>query len=847
MKPAAIHDIDKITEDVLSRMESPSRLGSWGTRGMVVGYIQSGKTANYIGLICKAADAGYKLIIVLAGTHKDLRYQTQRRIDSGFIGTEKEADKKREVGVGRISLNDKQLGKVIPPEVNCLTDSTINGDFRLQKSRNRITIDPNGSPFCLVIKKNSSVLKTVNDWISDLTVGSPITGKVVGLPLLLIDDEADNASLNTKKYESASAQNKDEITSINREIRGLLNKFQKSAYVGYTATPYANVFIDPDAKSDEYGADIFPRDFIISMKRPPGYFGSDSAFGNPRDLSESESSFPGIILVDDDQIMIPEEKRRDPAYVPKTISPSLRRAILSFILACAVRDVRNEGVNKKLANSMLIHVSRYVAAQGCNSYEEEMQSGISRLVHTELDALGDRLAVQDSEILDTFCHLWYTSFASDAKKIRERIHDPLCTDVSWDQVKGKLSKIAGNIKIRTLNGANKDDILDYSKYPDGLTVIAIGGDKLSRGLTLEGLTTSYFIRTARTYDSLLQMGRWFGFRLGYIDLCRIFTTKDLITKFRQINDADEHLRDQLQRMDDRHRTPDKYGLKIKQNDPRFRITQQNKMRTGELQTGNPYSGSLKQTYKFQTTPDVIMGNFRVIEQLITELNNRASPERTKRGGYMWKNVPVTTLMKHMEAFTTHPEQSDMGKDLYLYISERTHSPDPELTNWTVVLMNTTFGKPVTGRVAGLEVGYSIRNPSEGINPEETGEYTYSKNQILNDASEEALDLTDRQIMDIYRDMETDYALGERHIDGKKPPKKKPELGKPGGFYIRITRPVTDGLLLIYPITWEGRRNTCNAIPLFGLAYSFPLSNTALSEEYIANKTYQTTWMSDDDD
>ncbi len=847
MKPVAIHDIDKITDDVLSRMEDPHRHGSWATRGMVIGYIQSGKTANYTGLVCKAADAGYKLIIILAGIHKDLRYQTQRRIDSGFIGTEKEADRKRAVGVGEISLGDKSAGKDIPPEVNCLTDSTINGDFKRPKSGNRITITPNGSPFCIVIKKNSSVLKNVSDWVSDLTVGSQIPRKVADIPLLLIDDEADNASLNTKKYELASAQEKDEITSINRNIRDILNKFQKSAYVGYTATPYANVFIDPEAKSDTYGADIFPRDFIISMRRPPGYFGSDTAFGSLLVSQESEGLFPGISCIDDDADMIPSDRRSDPGFVPKIIPPSLHEAIFSFILACAVRDVRNEGVHKTLNNSMLIHVSRYVAAQGCNSYEEEMQSGISKLIHAELDTLDSRLAVCDSETLEEFFCLWDSSFYPSSRKIREITGDPLCTEVGWEQVRGRLGRITRNIKIRTLNGANKEDILDYSKYDNGLTVIAIGGDKLSRGLTLEGLTTSYFIRTAGTYDSLLQMGRWFGFRLGYIDLCRIYTTKDLIHKFRLINDADEHLRDQLQRMDDRQRTPETYGLKIKQNDPRFRITQQNKMRTGEIQIGNAYSGSLKQTYKFQTTPDVIRDNFLVIEQFIAELRSHKEPGRTSNEGYIWRNVNVDLLLKYLGSFRNHPGQPEMGPDLYQYIYEQKSGPEPELTNWTVVLMNTSSGKPMTGDIAGLNVGYSIRTPPEDVNLEETGEYTYSKHQILNDVSEESLDLTDFQRRMIYHEMMADYESGKRGRDGKKIRKgtKKPEHGKPGGFYIRATRPVTDGLLLIYPITWQNRKPR-NATPLFGLAYSFPVSITALSEEYITNKTYQTIWMNEDD-
>ena len=836
LNPNALGNIDEVTDDILSRMENPQREGKWDSRGMVVGYVQSGKTANYIGLICKAADAGYKLIIVLAGVHNDLRYQTQLRIDEGFIGSRIEPGKPEQlVGVGLVSYKHKRKNLEIPLDVTCLTTTSRDGDFKKQFAGQRISASPDGAPICIVVKKNATILKNLNEWLTNLEKKHP------DLPLLMVDDEADNASLNTKKYEDATAQEKDDITSINREIRDILNKFRKSAYVGYTATPYANVFIDPEARSDVYGADIFPRNYIISMRSPPGYFGSDTVFGR-KSSGDAVDHFPGIVLVDDDEILVPLERRSDSTFVPKEISPTLYEAILSFILSTAVRTVRNEGVNKVIHNSMLIHVSRYIAAQGTNSDNEELQTGLTKLIREIMDSIKDDLGIADSDRYNEFREFWDTSFYPRSKDILDRINDPMCSDVTWEEVRSVLRKTVKSIKVRTLNGGNKDDKLDYSQYEkEGLNVIAIGGDKLSRGLTLEGLTTSYFIRTAKTYDSLLQMGRWFGFRFGYVDTCRIYTTQDLITQFREINAADAHLRYQIRDMLDSDMTPANYGMKIIQNDSKFRITQQNKMRTAGKEIGNPYSGSLKQTYKFQTSPDIVMDNFRQVWQLISALETRCGYENTKDGNYLWRNVPVDLLLKYIPDIRLHPELG-MGKDLIRYISDRSSSVEsPELTHWTVVLVNNTSKTAVRGKIAGLEVGYSFRNPKEeeedGI--EQRGEYTYSKNQLLNNSLEEAVDLSEVQRDRIYAEMLEDYECRRNRYTGAKirADSKEPEMDSPGGSYIRHIRSVTNGLLIIYPVTWE-KRVPADGTPLIGLAYSFPVSNTALSEEFVTNKVYQ---------
>ena len=840
MSPYAVTNIDTVTNDILSRLENPERPGNWDRRGMVVGYVQSGKTANYVGLICKAADAGYRLIIVLAGMHNNLRSQTQKRIDDGFIGSKKETTRKVITGVGLVSRDDMINKRPIPKDVNSLTNSGDNGDFRREKAK--ITMSAQ-IPVCLVVKKQHSVLENVYDWALDLAANSGIPGKVTNVPLLIIDDESDNASPNTKKYQSSETQNADEITSINKLIRRILNTFQKSAYVGYTATPYANVFIDPKAVSDDVGSDLFPRDFIISMKEPPGYFGSDCVFNQQNSGDIKNSLFPGIVLIPDKDpdILIPEDKRSDSTYVPKNLPPSLKEAIKSFLLTCAVREIRSIGGKKRIDNSMLIHVTRYTAAQGGVIKGDETQEGLFKLVNAEIEELKANMGIGDPDTEALFRDLWDSKFDTASKKIRGIINDTLCTEVEWADVYTKVNDLVwsspAKLKIKVINGKATDS-LDYSGYPNGLNVIAIGGDKLSRGLTLEGLSTSYFLRTARTYDTLLQMGRWFGFRHGYEDLCRIYTTPDIIYKFQVINEADAHLRDQFMLMDAESMTPENYGLKIKQNDSRFRITQQNKMRTGEKQLGNPYSGSLHQTYKFQTTPDIIKDNFQVIDQFLMELCKSAPPKYTDENNYMWKDVSPDTLLKHMKHYKNHPNQPQIGEPLYQYIREQALL-NKELTNWTVILINNSSKGAIKKSVGGITVGLSIRNPDTDSHPEITGEFSYSKNQIINNASEEGLDLTEEDKKRIDTRMMADYQYGKRTTDGKKirNDAKPPEKGKPTGPYIRLERSVTQGLLLIYPITWE-KRVPKDGTPVIGLAYSFPVSNTALTEEYVVNRIGQ---------
>ena len=346
---------DDLTDRIMELIEDPGRAGSWDRRGMVVGEVQSGKTSNYIELICKAADAGYKFIVVLTGTTNSLRAQTQLRFDEGFLGWDTRLNlaldtRNKRVGVG--TLTGEPLLRAIPS-----TNAEERGDFNLRIA-NQFNVRLGGDPVIMVVKKNGSVLRNLTRWARSL---SPLgTGETIPYtPVLVIDDEADFASVNTRP--SAPGDDEDP-TVINGRIRELLNAFQQSVYIGYTATPFANIFIYPDQDAGRHGRDLFPRDFLINLPVPSNHVGPTKVFGLPEGPDDDEGPVPALPLVrevDDHHDRIPNVHRSN--WTVGELPDSLTTAMKAFILACAARAARGQDGQH---NSMLIHVTRFVAVQG---------------------------------------------------------------------------------------------------------------------------------------------------------------------------------------------------------------------------------------------------------------------------------------------------------------------------------------------------------------------------------------------------------------------------------------------------------------------------------------------------
>ncbi|MBT5717186.1 MAG: DEAD/DEAH box helicase family protein, partial [Opitutae bacterium] len=276
---SVVEKIDEFSSKTLSRMEDPRRAGNWDRRGMIVGNVQSGKTANYTALIAKALDSGYKLVIVLSGAHNDLRAQTQARLNEEILGYDREKIQLATAGDIRIGVRKVFKDHKV---VNTLTTSTNDGDFSKGKGKAGMEPSKTGDPIILVLKKHVGILKNVIDWATGLGTLDENDNKVVqNVPLFLIDDECDYASIDTTKQErDATGRIIDDWdpTKTNKRIRKLLNGFSRKIYIGYTATPYANIFIHRDGYQKEFGEDLFPRHFLISLPKPTNYMGPEKLF-----------------------------------------------------------------------------------------------------------------------------------------------------------------------------------------------------------------------------------------------------------------------------------------------------------------------------------------------------------------------------------------------------------------------------------------------------------------------------------------------------------------------------------------------------------------------------------------
>lgn len=502
--PSVISHLDELTDKVLDKLFNPQRDDIIiSKKGLVVGQVQSGKTANYTGLVCKAADAGFNLIIVLAGIHNNLRSQTQTRLDEGFLGFDTQntraftLNQTIKMGVGRIPGFDDAIA-------HSYTTSLDTGDFTKRAANTAGFNFHVPQPIVLVVKKNSSVLKNLRDWLKTHT----IDGKIANKSMLLIDDEADNASINTNKADKNP-------TRINGYIRDIISLFNRSAYVGYTATPFANIFIPLD------DSDLFPRDFIINLPAPDNYIGPEKVFGTSIIPDEDDELLPIVNTVDDSDDFVPPKHRKDDDMPSIYDMPqSLKTAIKCFIMTCAIRAARGQ---EKKHNSMLIHITRF----------QSWQNHIKDIVEQQFRYYKSEIEANDPAIMEEFHKIFegdtesYKSYWSTTKEILDsksfgkidsqiRLH-------TWEEVKPFLYPAVQKIEVKSINGSSGDSLTYYENEKNGISVIAIGGDKLSRGLTLEGLSVSYFLRASKMYDTLMQMGRWFGYRPGYVDLCRLFT------------------------------------------------------------------------------------------------------------------------------------------------------------------------------------------------------------------------------------------------------------------------------------------------------------------------------------
>ena len=828
----AVDGLDRSSDKILGMLEDPLRVGPWDRRGLVVGHVQSGKTGNYTGLICKAADAGYKIIIVLAGMHNNLRSQTQMRLDEGFLGYETNPlpDDIRIIGVGEIDGDP-----AIRP--NYATNRSEKGDFSTKVAKN-LGISPEQRPWLFVVKKNKTVLQRLFTWIlnhvantTDVATGRKI---VAHLPLLIIDDEADNASVDTGEQlftEDDKPDDEHQPTAINSLIRQILHAFQRKAYVGYTATPFANIFIHERGETPNQGPDLFPAAFIHNLGAPSNYIGPARVFGLNTG-ERREGSLPLVREIEDhcaaDSTTGWMPTKHNSTHKPVHVSlhgmpSSLVEAVDAFILACAARQLRGQ---KHKHSSMLIHVTRF------NSVQKDVHEQVEKYVRY----VDQRLSrgIGHEEVLARLEDLWLHDFQQTTNRMREAVPEIVRDfDLEWDQIAGILSSVVSEISVRMINGTAKD-ALDYADSADGLKVIAIGGDKLARGLTLEGLCVSYFLRASRMYDTLMQMGRWFGYRPGYLDLCRLYTTTDLVEWFEHIADASEELREEFDMMVDSGGTPRDYGLKVVSH-PVLMVTSRLKMRSARSLFLS-FSGHVIETVSMHQDPQILRTNTKAFENLVTAMGApQRIPERQRDGsvdkwnGVFWDGIQFPHIAEFLGSYRTHPEALKANSMLLKEFIE-SMARDGELTRWSVAVIGGSVEENPWKFEGGYSVQRSVRSRKQGI----TDRYTIGR---LLSPKDEGIDLDGEAWGAALAETRRVWRDDPGRLKNKTEPEvpNGPALRRVRGFGAENVAPHPErGVLLIYLLDPAAAEIAHEAAPIVAFGISFPGSDSGTKVEYKVN-------------
>jgi hypothetical protein len=597
-QPESIADLGSATTDVVQRLSDPSRTEAYQSKGLVVGYVQSGKTANFTGVLAKAIDSGYRLLIVMTGTIDILREQTQRRVDMELVGEEnilRDIDRSDAEVLSSVDYQDDPdwidgrfiRHGVLPssqnfPDIIRLTNHRFagkTGDYRsLQAGITALEFEkfdrslplhhpvnlPRSSARLVIIKKNTSVLKRL---VRDLKTIRPKLGEI---PALVIDDESDQASVNTSDPSRWQA-NERERSATNKLIAELLGLLPRSQYVGYTATPFANVFIDPSDTED-----IFPKDFLLSLGRPPGYMGVSDFHDLDSDIELADRTVANS---------------REKAHVRDLLAtgpdriPEMQHALAAFVISGAIKLYRESlGSGTYRHHTMLVH--------------ESVKQDDHKDLADEIRAAWSGAAFSSPSGLVLLRNLFEGDF-TPVSAAQEALPFPATFDELKPFIGRSISKITGSGDPIIIVNGDKDlaqEAIDFDKR--SVWRILVGGTKLSRGFTVEGLTISYYRRKTKQADTLMQMGRWFGFRHGYRDLVRLYIgraeadgrkTIDLYEAFEAIVRDEERFRDELRKyaelVDGRPQIrPSQIPPLVSQHLPWLRPAARNKMFNARLVT-----------------------------------------------------------------------------------------------------------------------------------------------------------------------------------------------------------------------------------------------------------------------
>jgi hypothetical protein len=618
--PGVITTLDTQTDTIVELMGDPLQDGDWARRGLVIGEVQSGKTATYVGILNKAMDYGYKIIIIIGGHTEDLRRQTQRRVDTDLIGTDSEDDldnviAQRSTAVGVGLLQSEAFSHVL---------TTVRSDFSSSAKRaNRLSLEGD-VPFVFVVKKNAGVLRNLATYLKARAQKNRLS-----VPLIVVDDEADWASVNTKS--------EDDIAAVNFRIRQLLESSSRSSYLGITATPFANILID-----DEIDADLFPRDFIHALQSPSNYVGVEQYFGE-----EDDGRATAIRTdIDDCLALLPFGHKKTARF--EELPASLEDAIAVFLVGTAIRRLRDEGVRP---SSMMVNVSRFMDVQA--------------KVHARV---GEMLTRTAAGVAAEFGRQEDYEHSPETARLFRAYNAEYAAQATWLQIREALRDVVPGVRAELVNGntmqkRNKrlaEMTREERAEEAALPTVYVGGDVLARGLTLEGLLVSYFVRRAGAADTLLQMGRWFGYRPNYDDLVRIWIDPDVVDLFTYVADVSRDLRGSLKEMRAARMTPKEFGLKMQRHPESFLITSANKQKNATEVLGDPTPvgvvGSKLESVSLSCRPSDLARNRDAFMKLLHEMSETepASPsgEEADRqaSNVEWRDVPSYVVLDFFHTF-----------------------------------------------------------------------------------------------------------------------------------------------------------------------------------------------------
>lgn len=761
----AVESIHQSSDRVLAEIGAPAVPGR-RLRGLVLGFVQSGKTTNFMSVIAKAADRGYRFFIVLSGITENLRSQTQERVEEMLVDDNKQF----------VSLTSSDADFEAPDHLGKIASSH---DMRL----------------IAVVKKNPHRLRRLVRWLRSAQKDAD------AFPILIIDDEADQASIDVGQGRRSR---------INSLIRQIL-EHERAGYVAYTATPFANVLIDPEDSND-----LYPKDFIVDLPKPANYFGSAELFG--RNLLESDEDHPGggldvIRSIPEEHVSAVRQPRGtgmvetwDPA-----VPDSLRTAIRWFVLATAARRVRGTG---KKHSTMLVHTSMLSRAH--EKVAEEVRHELLR----------EQERASTSAWRDELRELW----DSESRQIDSEQFGN--APISFEQIEAVLAGVLHEVTV-IVDNYRSVDRLHYGEAPQ--VAIVIGGNTLSRGLTLEGLVVSYFVRSSSTYDSLLQMGRWFGYRIGYEDLQRIWMTDELNEFFVDLATVEEEFRQFVQQYEV-ETTPAEVRPRIRTH-PTLLVAARNKTKSSRQVYVSLSEGHLQTILFRHKDAEWLSQNKQATEKLLLSSQGAVGPwvdSQMNSSAKVFRDVPVEFISGFLDEYQFHPAATRMRGDLIRkYIDKQNRVG--ALNTWNIVVMSNRSSDrdPVT-----LAPGMSVK-------PVERSKV---KNQHSDHANIRAL----IGPMDRLVDLRVSGAARTDILSSKLTAKKKLDY--------RADLVGDRGLLLIYPIAKDSRakleygedsksewKTDLDAVEdVIGVAFQFPkaLGNDA-SVEYVSAPPVDDEFEADD--